>query len=523
MSADDKSMPNIRVKPPALKAPVVHPPAAPIFRDIESAIPAPPQADVRAEGAAKPLPSPVAVIVFHGIGDEVRFDTLSRVVAMLVEEVGERTGQSPSIQISSVPSQSASGGLEVRSELCWDDAAAGKREVHVYECYWAPMTAGKVTYWETMSFLMSAGWRGLQYALNGSFMRWLFGDFRMLKITRATIPLLFVLLGVMGFTMAAIAMALAGVAGVAKQISNGETIWQQFNGAVAFIYGQVAHPWNGIVLVIHWILAGSHLADPAKPTFWLLDRYPSSQYWWQTVVVLLAWAVGVWVAYRLQQILTLFVGSLVAYLSPYKDSKWEDLRHVIQQQGLDVARTVYHGYEKSGWIPKYERIVILGHSLGSVIAYDTLNAMINLQAASLPAGANNPVVQRTQSLITFGSPLDKTAFLFRLQFKPKIERMQSEGYYREAMASSVQPLITDYMYRLDPGPPRSRPKWINIWSRRDVVSGALDYYDDPDVAANHPGRVENVIDPDANTWIVAHLQYWTNPLLRKRTYDELFD
>ncbi|MGA2214415.1 MAG: hypothetical protein ABSH31_14160, partial [Bryobacteraceae bacterium] len=48
------------------------------------------------------------------------------------------------------------------------------------------------------------------------------------------------------------------------------------------------------------------------------------------------------------------------------------------------------------------------------------------------------VVGRTRALITFGSPLDKTAFLFRTQSNHPRDEM------REELAASVQPLILSY-------------------------------------------------------------------------------
>jgi hypothetical protein len=241
-------------------------------------------------------------------------------------------------------------------------------------------------------------------------------------------------------------------------------------------------------------------------------------------VALLLWAILIYFAFKARSILTQYAGSLAAYLSPYKDSKFDDLRNQIQQVGLDVANTIYEGCEfSSGRIPAYEKVVILGHSLGSVIAYDTLNAMINLEAAKNAEAAPNSVVDRTRALITFGSPLDKTAFLFRVQLNVGRNRLDKGGELRETMVCAVQPLITDYQkFRFNPAASPHGPKWINLWSPMDIVSGHLDYYDDPAVDKKAPQRVQNKIDPEAWIPIAAHTQYWTNKLLRKTVYDELF-
>jgi hypothetical protein len=152
---------------------------------------------------------------------------------------------------------------------------------------------------------------------------------------------------------------------------------------------------------------------------------------------------------------------------------------------------------------------VVGHSLGSVLAYDTLNALINLDNCSAP-NVRRHVVARTRALITFGSPLDKTAFIFRMQAR------NDQEWIREQLAASVQPLIVDYVkYRPDSF------DWINIWSRMDIVSGELNYYDvhdDPAKIPNEKPCVQNMPDPKADIPLYAHLQYWNNELLRQQLY-----
>jgi hypothetical protein len=194
------------------------------------------------------------------------------------------------------------------------------------------------------------------------------------------------------------------------------------------------------------------------------------------------------------------VGDVAAYISPYKDSKFDELRQAIQKVGLDVGKIVYGFGKDSSTAPKYEKVIVVGHSLGSVLAYDTLNALINLDNVSSD-GQKRDVVGRTRAVVTFGSPLDKTAFIFRMQAK------SDEDWIREQMTDSVQPLIVSYA--------EFRPEtltWVNIWSRMDIISGSLDYYDDPVMPPDLPQHVQNMVDPQANIPLKAHVQYWNNEL-----------
>ena len=120
------------------------------------------------------------------------------------------------------------------------------------------------------------------------------------------------------------------------------------------------------------------------------------------------------------------------------------------------------------------------------------------------AGAALDAVARTPLFLTFGSPLDKTAFIFGIQ-----GRNTSEA--REALAASVQPMICDYRLR-----PR---RWVNVHSPWDLVSGSLDLYDSADTT--DPRRVENVADREATTLLAAHLEYWRNPLIFEILHREL--
>ena len=107
--------------------------------------------------------------------------------------------------------------------------------------------------------------------------------------------------------------------------------------------------------------------------------------------------------------------------------------------------------------------------------------------------------------VTFGSPLDKTAFLFRNQRDEKSD-------VREALAAAVQPLIRDYAFR-----PR---RWINLWSPNDWVGSELAYYDDTSGAGDGK-RIENLADPEATTPLLAHNEHWDGTLLGRTLFDEV--
>jgi hypothetical protein len=187
-------------------------------------------------------------------------------------------------------------------------------------------------------------------------------------------------------------------------------------------------------------------------------------------------------------------------VSPYKVSRFEDIRKQIQLRGRTAARYIYSATNGENFL--YDSVMIVGHSLGSVLAYDTLNDAINRDIHEGGWGGGSPenayrVVDRTSLLLTFGSPLDKTAFMFRTQ------KTQTEIDVREALAASMQPMIVDYAKR--------PANWINLFSRSDWISGPLGYYDPP---GNPESRnVRNIENEGPTIPSSAHTAYWTGPLL----------
>jgi hypothetical protein len=109
-------------------------------------------------------------------------------------------------------------------------------------------------------------------------------------------------------------------------------------------------------------------------------------------------------SYIVRRFLVEYIGDVAAYISPHKLDRFAKIRADIQTEAISVLKHIYTQ-------PDYDRIILVGHSLGSVIAYDALNSL--LAEAELKGQVQvKDYVDRTKLLLTFGSPLDKTAFVF---------------------------------------------------------------------------------------------------------------
>jgi hypothetical protein len=451
----------------------------------------------------------VAFLVAHGMGQQVPFETLSILGQALVTQDDERkkrergsaaASETPRVNVRRVKLTDGEAAPELsRVEVEFRDKKLPPVDVHLYEAYWAPLTEGQISFLQTVAFLYTAAWNGIRPAfaqkakLLGNwfrsespdrvpqappapkadgeddnekhFDRWMFGKFRDMPIKRGTYLLLLasVLLVSVVLIPAVLVFTPWGISLVQKM---GAGLW---------------------VAVWRWPWWGRGLLGMGA-----------------TVFLVLAWFV--------RYFLIEYVGDVAIYVSSYKVSRFDAIRNQIQLVVRTVAHEIYSAGVADRGQPRYDEVVIVGHSLGSVIAYDALNEAINWD--EVECGFSRRVVARTRRLITFGSPLDKTAFLFRTQ-------VSSARNLREALAARQQPLILNYdRYR-----PRETFKWINIWSKWDIVSGHLNYYDvsedegksDPafNPVCNHP-------DPEANTPLVAHVQYWQNKELHEVLYDAVW-
>jgi hypothetical protein len=439
--------------------------------------------------------APVAVLVCHGMGQQVRYETISSIAEAIRQEAQEQHGTADEIQVHLARETEDPGAdFLARAEVNWKDQHGTSHRVHVYEAYWAPLTEGRITYRDTIAFLLSGAWKGLRFSKlfrPASFQRWMFGGPKPLAIGRATFLALLGAVLVVVIEAAFAAFVSLDVASRIKDVvSQPRPSWPGLPAAFSFLGS--------------WLLQAAR-SFPGCAILWDRQRW-FDPLWFGALGRLLVWLLAILGAFLWRSFIIQYVGDVAAYVSPYKDSKFDELRHRIQRVGLDVGKVIYGFGPPRPTVPKYARIVVVGHSLGSVLAYDTLNALINQDNVSGQPDRRD-VIRRTRALITFGSPLDKTAFIFRMQFNTKATQI------REQLAASVQPLIVDYgLYR-----PASF-KWVNIWSRQDVISGQLDYYDDPRVPAGDARHVENMVDPDASVPLLAHVQYWNNRMLRRQLF-----
>ncbi|MGB2694257.1 MAG: hypothetical protein WBD55_03615 [Dehalococcoidia bacterium] len=191
----------------------------------------------------------------------------------------------------------------------------------------------------------------------------------------------------------------------------------------------------------------------------------------------------------------------------------------VKSVHFPIRRNILNGaVQKVEWLlqserPSYDRIVLVGHSLGSVIAYDTLNRVNN----RMNIGPLAPDVgKKIKGLVTFGSPLDKIAFFLRERAKgnQEVRRQILDQLYSFKTKTwnpdwvPSAPVKNEIRAYLD-----DHTRWINFWDKKDPISGPLDFYkikegDNRELLQGQP-------------WLKAHTTYWRHTEMWEQVINDL--
>ena len=190
-------------------------------------------------------------------------------------------------------------------------------------------------------------------------------------------------------------------------------------------------------------------------------------------------------------ILVDFIGDIAIYTTTdQKASHYQIRQRILSESQVLLEQLLADG--------DCDRVLIAGHSLGSVIAFDTLNRL-NIQANLSTNGSVS--LEKLQGLITFGSPLDKVAFFFRERAgKEQCLRRQMIDHLHSFKAKPLSFQENEYLLSNPVNKKLDRLPWVNYYNDKDPISGRLEFYEIPE---------ENNIPLDLpQGWGVAHNGYW---------------
>ena len=374
-----------------------------------------------------------AVLVFHGIGDQRPMETMLGVVDAVLgppatdEEAARRQG---SIPRWIKPYVGKDGSFDLKSVTTPPIGESEKRRYDFFELYWAHLMSGTrfvaVLLWlcdlakrDRKSLPPDARWlwsaaviiltAALFAVVN---VMWVVGtgliglSVRDLaaRAEHAAVPAAgaFLVIGLVaaGFSLKGLgkSWSLAGLTLLPFALLASVALWHplalltfvpafavsyMFLGRTATLVGLVGSMGLAVV-VAFWgpFLALFGVGDGRWPDVgripdiaFLTLGYPPTSLWllvFLTLFVFLAWA-----------FLVPYVGDCARYLRDAPDNI--QARNEIRQLGLQVLQDLHDQRSRDG-TPRYDRIVVVAHSLGTVIAYDVLRAFFVEQIAKIRLG-----------------------------------------------------------------------------------------------------------------------------------------
>ncbi|WP_157451513.1 hypothetical protein [Deinococcus aquatilis] len=459
-----------------------------------------------------------AVVTIHGMGDPRRYDTLCNLVDTLeryasLNPVNRGTWRSVDGRRWQHQLSTQEYLYYVRATYLPPDQQGTPTRVRFFEAYWAPKLAGGLPFWDVIKWFL----KQIPKA-------WQRGQAPWRSFTRIKVAELYQWLEQQPPGQQANAQALLGLYNEFEQIpqliSFPEGTFDQF---VEFIEAQAPNPQQAtLVGLAHTWKACVDQAN--RRAFWSALGFAA------LVVALLVWIVtligaltsrswapltsplGFWAENGTgRAIVQLFLGVLLAngvgsFVSTYLGdvATWAtyDENDEKFEKRKEILRTCTETLEAVVQDPACERVVIVAHSLGSQIAYETLRW---LNYRRLAQNGNNETgalqdLDKIKQLVTYGSPIDKIYYFMesRNRFSHRYERT----YNKMVGDAGKMPFQMNGQPHL---------LWVNFHTPGDAISGpvqtpndltsakAMIYnvptvnYDSIHLGRNHSGYLDNAL------------------------------
>lgn len=501
----------------------------------------------------RPKAARTAVLVIHGIGEQDPYETVDSFARGLVKYFRSRGQTKFKIAPERIRHKD---WTEVAIHLEFEEPATrrGLRRLSLFEFYWAPYTEDKVNYRESLKWLirtdltplrfLSANLQALLDARVGKNWKDVAAIFfrEMMRAVLLFVPLFLLL--VAGYVWLPKAGNLSGFLRTAAPLLRRAPQMPLVLFVVCLIMGiflllfatfslrdrlrrheqsiqkRAETAWLGMAMFFLLSFAGAatliaYHYDSIREIFRALVLN------WNALQVLTI----ALVALVLRRILVTYVGDVAVYVAADQKTKSFEARSAILKASTESLKRLL-----ADNVRNFDQVLLAGHSLGSVIAYDTINKLVSETWAaderreSTPPGTlDRKTLEKLGGMITFGSPLDKIYYFFR-------EQVDEKQAFRAQILSFLHSFRRGYSgreygnYKFNYGDPdlaASEPnafpelpgfRWLNVWSPMDPISGHLNFYRLPP-------------SDQRSFWyfppLLAHLSYWRDPDFYAFFADEL--
>ena len=173
-----------------------------------------------------------------------------------------------------------------------------------------------------------------------------------------------------------------------------------------------------------------------------------------------------------------------------------------------------------------ERVLVIGHSMGTTVAHDTILELARLNRAKKIKDSKriDLPLHKLQQFVTFGSVIDKVHYLF--------ETVSSPSYRYTSVVDNIRgdlgtPPFSDYFDNKDKTEKLQLPHihWINFWDQADLASSPLYTPTNRHFYLQHNYLVDNyeVVNNCAPLPNNAHSTYLQNREVIESIYKLCFD
>ncbi|HXQ26481.1 MAG TPA: hypothetical protein VN822_08765 [Candidatus Acidoferrales bacterium] len=492
-----------------------------------------------------------AILVIHGIGEQNPYETLDGFARGLLTHFRSHGANAKLCPVEIAHKDWTQVGMRIgffaadrdlppcrTKDQVVNPANEPSAYVDVFEYYWAPETEDKLSAANTLKWVLKTDFTPLHYfadnlqeMIGGQHLGPLRALWRSLKLycrelLRVVVLYLPLALGV-GFLLAWLSKQRPWGTPLRNM---GTALWRYItwphgmtHGLILFLYFLCALTiWFGLQALPELRTSPGKSIETVGEKVWFamdvllilafftiglaIDRCTRSHALWHLKNVVMQngkLLLGAGIAWIVSYALTAYVADVAVYTNMDAKSKDYQARNAILKGSTAALKQLLADQ-------KYARVILAGHSLGSVIAYDTINELLAERnadpgpAGDRPAPPLDPAdLRKLKGLATFGSPLDKIYYFFR----EHVKRDQAVRAQILSMLHSFRkkPSGRDYgefqfNYSFGQLDGAEGLVWINAWALMDPVSARLKFY-----APDHQQQFCYCAP------VLAHLRYWSDP------------
>lgn len=452
----------------------------------------------------------VALVYFHGMGSQRRYEETSRLIDSVdkylsgsFRERGENRGMLAGIEPRSEPYRDTGGATDgnevvtyIRTRhVCKDENnKSSSSEVRFYETYWAPIMARassprRVVFWIARQvtrpwITLRTAWQDRQ-RLRRSALADLYtheekwptgaqkGDFNKLLVLYA---------GFAGLSSEREQLKLASTTGSFEQFRTHIAAKNSGKPDETARLVLLAEVWKDhyrntelknafliATILVGLALAGGFLVwsvlqglQMLAGQSWISDQGVLFGGFFQnyldaSVSTAIGVVMAVGMALGVGKFLTRYMGDVEAWSTYEETSDKHEKRQQIIQRGVELLSHVLAD-------ERCNRVILVSHSLGTSIAHDTLlvltrrNKSVNLQDP-----ISGPVLlEKIRHFVTIASPIDKIHYFF--------ESFHSKSHRYTRVVETLRGDIDDVPFARTRHP---YAHWVNFWDEADVISGGL--------------------------------------------------